>query len=386
MDGKYVFISYSSKDFEQATWIKNTLESNGIPCWMDKKSIHGGQDFSKEIPEAIKGCSAFVLILTRNSQEAHWVQEEILAARDGKKRILPFVLDAETLNGSIPFGFRTIQMYNATEKPEKEIENLIRDIKEEFNAPAEKVKIRKKMPKSKNNGEKKKMKLWKKLVIGFIILIALTSCLELLADKLISYTEGDTTQSDIKSDIVNDTTKNSLQGLLNNNEEETSDSVEGILNNLTFELDGVTYSLPCDFSELYANGWEPQTYNSINETIYRSSNILIRKNDSFVYIVAYTSEPCELINSKVGCISYEPDCNVSFSVNGKIKPGSHYDELVAEFGTPEKLGRDDIDMGLDYDEFGYIYDYERRISFKFYKDTSRCYEIELKNFIYEKEY
>ena len=220
MDGKYVFISYSSKDKEQAEWVKNTLEKNGIPCWMDKKSIHGGQNFSKEIPDAIKGCSAFVLILTGNSQEAHWVQEEILAARDGEKRILPFVLDAETLNGSVPFGFRTIQMYNATEKPEKEIENLIRDIKEEFNAPAEKVKIRKKMPKSKNKGKKGKMKLWKKLVIGFVILIALTSCLELLADKLISYTEGDTTQSDIKSDIVNDTTKNSLQGLLNNNEEE----------------------------------------------------------------------------------------------------------------------------------------------------------------------
>ena len=37
MDGKYVFISYSSKDKEQAEWVKNTLEKNGIPCWMDKK-------------------------------------------------------------------------------------------------------------------------------------------------------------------------------------------------------------------------------------------------------------------------------------------------------------------------------------------------------------
>lgn len=382
MEGKYVFISYSSKDREQATWVKNTLEKYGITCWMDKKSIHGGKDFSGEIQKALTDCSAFVLVLTKNSQESGWVRKEVAVAETKKKRILPFALDNVPLNDSFSFFLSDVQMYDATEKPEKEIENLIRDIKEEFNAPAEKVKIRKKMPKSKDKGEKVKMNLWKKILIGFILIPVIIAVAEFLITFV--FTPSEPENNSLSESFQN--AENNYAGIFDNNTEKETKltaSTENLLDNLTFELDGVTYSLPCDFSELYSNGWEPQTYSSTNEMVYTSSNITLKKNDSCIFITAYTSEPCELINSKVGRISYEPDCNVSFSVNGKIKPGSHYDELVAEFETPQKLGQD---MGQDYDEFGYIYDHDKRITFKFYKDTSRCFEIELKNFVYEKEY
>ncbi|MBE6819584.1 MAG: toll/interleukin-1 receptor domain-containing protein [Ruminococcaceae bacterium] len=383
MNGKYVFISYSSEDTEQANWVKSTLESNGIPCWIANKSIHGGKNFSNEIPNAINGCSAFVIVLTKNSQESEWVQDEILEAREAKKRILPFVLDDTPLNKSFGFIFKTIQMYNAITDPEKEIENLIRDIQEEFNVPTAKVKVKNKAPKNKSN--KKKMKVLKILLIALIVISVLSGGIGLLSGSLLLNNTNDTLLPESDTDTTK-SSENIVQNWLDNKEEETTVPLLNLFDNLTFELDGVTYSLPCNFSELYANGWEPQTYNSINEMVYVHSNTTLIKNDSCIYITAYASEPCELINSKVGRISYEPDCNVSFSVNEKIKPGAHYDELVAEFGTPDKLSRDDIDLGLDYDTFGYVYDFERRIEFTFYKDTSRCYKIELKNYIYEKEY
>ena len=29
-----VFISYKAEEFDEANWVKKTLETNGISCWM----------------------------------------------------------------------------------------------------------------------------------------------------------------------------------------------------------------------------------------------------------------------------------------------------------------------------------------------------------------
>lgn len=383
MEGKYVFISYKVEDSDDAVWVKETLESNGIQCWMAPDSIPGGSSYINEIEKAISNCSALVLVLTENVKKSEWIPREINRAADYKKRIMPFDLDNCNLDGQgINLCIAPIQRYDAVKDKRAAMRSMIDDIREEFNAPRANVVFNKKPPKSKNKGEKVKMKLWKKILIGFILIPVIIAVAEFLITFV--FTPSEPENNSLSESFQN--AENNYAGIFDNNTEKETKltaSTENLLDNLTFELDGVTYSLPCDFSELYANGWEPQTYSSTNEMVYTSNNITLKKNDSCIFITAYTSEPCELINSKVGRISYEPDCNVSFSVNGKIKPGSHYDELVAEFETPQKLGQD---MGQDYDEFGYIYDHDKRITFKFYKDTSRCFEIELKNFVYEKEY
>ena len=36
-----VFISYKTEDEAQARWVRDTLETNGISCWMAPGSIPG---------------------------------------------------------------------------------------------------------------------------------------------------------------------------------------------------------------------------------------------------------------------------------------------------------------------------------------------------------
>ena len=47
-----IFISYSSKEYEEAHRLKTVIENNGIPCWMAPRSIPVGSDYSSEIPTA----------------------------------------------------------------------------------------------------------------------------------------------------------------------------------------------------------------------------------------------------------------------------------------------------------------------------------------------
>ena len=108
-----VFISYSTKDTAQAETVRNVLESNAIPCWMAPRDIPGGSNYTKEIPIAIRGCQVFVLILSENSQNSHWVLKELDAAVNAGKVILPFMLEDCQLNGECNFLLTGAQRYSA---------------------------------------------------------------------------------------------------------------------------------------------------------------------------------------------------------------------------------------------------------------------------------
>ena len=76
-----VFISYSSSDADKAIQVKSVLEENGFTCWMDTERIKSGSDYTDDIPTAIYGCRALVIIMSENSQKSKWVKN----GQHGKK-------------------------------------------------------------------------------------------------------------------------------------------------------------------------------------------------------------------------------------------------------------------------------------------------------------
>ena len=68
-----VFISYSSKEYETANIVRQTLKSNKIKCWMAPESIPAGSNYSREIPKGIRESQIFLLILFSSSQDSIWV-------------------------------------------------------------------------------------------------------------------------------------------------------------------------------------------------------------------------------------------------------------------------------------------------------------------------
>lgn len=126
---KEVFISYSTKDTTQAETVRNIIESNGVSCWMAPRDIPGGSNYTKEIPVAIRNCKVFVLILSNNSQNSHWVLKELDAAVNNGKIILPFMLENFDLNDEFNFLLSGTQRYAAYQKKVEAIEELIGRIK-----------------------------------------------------------------------------------------------------------------------------------------------------------------------------------------------------------------------------------------------------------------
>ncbi len=122
---KEVFISYSTVDITSAETVRDILEQNGLSCWMAPRDIPGGSNYTKEIPIAIRNCKVFVLILSNNSQNSHWVLKELDSAVNCGKVILPFMLEDCILNDEFNFLLTGTQRYSAYQKKAEALETLI---------------------------------------------------------------------------------------------------------------------------------------------------------------------------------------------------------------------------------------------------------------------
>ena len=89
--GNYVFISYSREDNTYARKLAETLGEQGFEVFIDDR-IDYGDRWWRTIVEAIRSCSAFLVIMTPESENSEWVEREILLARREEKPIYPLLL------------------------------------------------------------------------------------------------------------------------------------------------------------------------------------------------------------------------------------------------------------------------------------------------------
>jgi len=125
-----VFISYKSEEFDQAKWVKDFLESNGIDCWMAPMCITGGSSYAAEIPQAIREAQVFVLILSKTCQTSKWVPRELDQAINDGKVIMPFMIEDCELVDEFQFYLTNVQRYTAYQNKEKNAEKMLREIED----------------------------------------------------------------------------------------------------------------------------------------------------------------------------------------------------------------------------------------------------------------
>lgn len=120
---EYIFISYSTKDYDFACNVRKALEESKIKCWMAPLNIPCGTNYAHMIQEAVEKCGMFLLLLSENSMNSIWVQKEALFAmgqlqREGRIYVAWCRHPSPILNG---FGYGLVdvqiddQMFNSAE-------------------------------------------------------------------------------------------------------------------------------------------------------------------------------------------------------------------------------------------------------------------------------
>lgn len=90
----YIFISYSHKDKEYVHKLHQHLFEHNFDSWIDDR-IDYATRWSREVERRIRECAAFILIMSPNSSESRWVENEVLLARRLEKTIYVLLLEGE---------------------------------------------------------------------------------------------------------------------------------------------------------------------------------------------------------------------------------------------------------------------------------------------------
>jgi adenylate cyclase len=118
-----IFISYSSKDRENAEQLTELLTSAGLHVWIDKTGIDIATSWSEEIVDAIDNCKVFIVILSSSSIASHNVVKEVALASEKRKKIVPLDLEPVEIPKSLQYALAGIQRC-----PMTNIDRLIRTI------------------------------------------------------------------------------------------------------------------------------------------------------------------------------------------------------------------------------------------------------------------
>lgn len=86
-----VFLSHSSKDMLAVERIRAQAEASGVDVYIAEHDVRAGERLGEKILSELRRSDAVVVLLTDNSATAPFVHQEIGAARQGEKLIVPLV-------------------------------------------------------------------------------------------------------------------------------------------------------------------------------------------------------------------------------------------------------------------------------------------------------
>lgn len=125
-----VFISYSSRDREVATYIAEELKTAGSDVFIDYQRLSAGDNFVNTIGVEIEQCHYLLVLLSTHSLESKWVKSEVSYAFNKDKTIIPVLLDGDVEIGADFFFLNTLHFVDltgwpATDEITEQIENLL---------------------------------------------------------------------------------------------------------------------------------------------------------------------------------------------------------------------------------------------------------------------
>ncbi|MFP4099722.1 TIR domain-containing protein [Coleofasciculus sp.] len=108
-----VFVSYSEKNKTVMEKVVKTLRREGITIWTNKTDIKTGKDFQEQIDNGIEAADNFIYLISPDSIESKYCQDEVNHAFAHNKRLIPVLIEPIALE-KIPPRLRSLQFIDCT--------------------------------------------------------------------------------------------------------------------------------------------------------------------------------------------------------------------------------------------------------------------------------
>jgi TolB-like protein/tetratricopeptide (TPR) repeat protein len=107
-----VFVSYASQDAALANSVVESLEQNGLRCWIAPRDVVPGSLYADEIVRAINDAKVVVLVLSEHAVASSHVGKEIERASSKRRRIIAFHTDTAPLTRAFEYFLSESQWIN----------------------------------------------------------------------------------------------------------------------------------------------------------------------------------------------------------------------------------------------------------------------------------
>ena len=98
-----VFISYASQDTAVANSIVESIEQQGLRCWLAPRDVRPGAQYADAIVRAINEAKVVVLVLSASAIGSDHVAREVERAASKRKPIIAFRIDSAALNPGLEY-------------------------------------------------------------------------------------------------------------------------------------------------------------------------------------------------------------------------------------------------------------------------------------------
>ena len=99
----HLFISYSRRDTDVVNQLVNQLETAGYETWIDLEGIRGGDQWRRQIVEAVESADVFILALSKDSVTSINVRKELDLAEGKGLRVIPVEIKSVAIPAELKY-------------------------------------------------------------------------------------------------------------------------------------------------------------------------------------------------------------------------------------------------------------------------------------------
>ncbi|HEY9607076.1 MAG TPA: toll/interleukin-1 receptor domain-containing protein, partial [Allocoleopsis sp.] len=130
-----VFLAYSDKDRAVLEKIGKSLMREGFTIWTNRTDIRTGTQFQTEIDRGIEGADNVIYLISPDSIQSKYCQDELTHALAHKKRIIPLLIEPTNLE-EIPLQIQGLQFIDFTQYSDEEsyhisVDKLLNQLKQD---------------------------------------------------------------------------------------------------------------------------------------------------------------------------------------------------------------------------------------------------------------
>ena len=118
------FISHAKGDQKRAREIAALLEARGLKCWIAPRDVRPGQSYGDEIIRGIEKSRAFILILSKGSNDSPFVAREVERAVSKRKPIFPIRIEEVEPSSALELFVSSTQWIDAFSGSDSHVDSL----------------------------------------------------------------------------------------------------------------------------------------------------------------------------------------------------------------------------------------------------------------------